>query len=562
MPSTPTSTDTPAQGNSFGQMRETFISLGISLVMAFIAKAYVIEAYVIPTGSMGPTLLGRHMRYDGPQTGYDWAVETWHKRVINGQAFPLPTQGGTFGGSSFALPHVADPMTVGASAVGAFGMTDAAREGGPLPESKKVRAGDRILVQKYLYDFFEPERYDVVVFKNPTGADQNYIKRLIALPNEHVWLLDGDVFTAPVPESPQAGYDPAADAAWSIQRKPFSQQRRLWQQLFSSEFSPVRPTDRATGRRWFERPWLATTEGWAFGDDGVYEYTGTEPTALEWDSENWPVDDWTFFNDEPRTRQFKQTFPVGDVRVRAAVIGAARFIIEAHGETFEARFTENETSIRSRPIDGGDWNTLATADGVGNTTRARNYEFWFADQAVSLVVDGKPIIKQVPIEWDASERLVRSTGSTLESIQRGSVTALLRPNTYERSKPSVRIEVDGPTKLYRVGLDRDLYYRSVIRGSQPAYGGTPATIATLGDDHFWLIGDNSTNSLDARAWPTEPRGKQIDPFVADQIDDTVGVIHRDMLLGKAFFVYWPAVYSASDSFFVPVPDFGRMRFID
>lgn len=556
------------QQSPFSQIREIVISLGISLIMAFIAKAYVVEAYVIPTGSMGPTLLGKHMRYDGPQTGYDWAVETWHKfPTTAGTVEPYPIQGGTApNGQQLQTPHVADPMTVGSTHVTNRGLSDRAKAGSPLPQSKKTRAGDRILVQKYLYDFFEPERYDVVVFKNPTDAQQNYIKRLIALPNEHVWLLDGDVFTAPVTQQASDAYRPARDADWAIQRKPFAQQKGLWQRVFSSEYSPIQPADTTTGRQWFQRPWLPSTDGWTFNKDGVYEYEGTQPTAITWDTVNWPIDDWTYFNDFPGTRSRKFTFPVGDVRVRAAVIGSARFIIQAHGETFRATFSDVATTIESRKDSDTEWTEIAKAEPVKDTSKSNNYEFWFADQAVSLVVNNKPLIKQAPIAWSASERLTRSTGLTLNDELIRNSTKLTDPYTYEPSKPNIRIELDGPAKLYRVGVDRDLYYRSALQLAPgriaPAYGGTPQTIATLKEDHFWLIGDNSTNSLDARQWQYLSKARRIDPWVADQVDPTVGVINRDLLLGKAFFVYWPAVYSASDSFFIPVPDFGRMRFID
>ncbi|HEY6565017.1 MAG TPA: signal peptidase I, partial [Pirellulaceae bacterium] len=56
--------------------------------------------------------------------------------------------------------------------------------------------GDRILVNKFAYQTADPERWDVIVFKYPGNAKQNYIKRLVGLPNETLTIRHGDVFTS------------------------------------------------------------------------------------------------------------------------------------------------------------------------------------------------------------------------------------------------------------------------------------------------------------------------------------------------------------------------------
>ena len=54
-----------------------------------------------------------------------------------------------------------------------------------------LREGDRILVNKLLYRFREPERGDVVVFKYPPDRKRDFIKRLVAGPLEMVAIEDG-----------------------------------------------------------------------------------------------------------------------------------------------------------------------------------------------------------------------------------------------------------------------------------------------------------------------------------------------------------------------------------
>ena len=41
---------------------ETLMSLIMSFVLAMTARGFIIEGFVIPTGSMAPTLMGQHVR--------------------------------------------------------------------------------------------------------------------------------------------------------------------------------------------------------------------------------------------------------------------------------------------------------------------------------------------------------------------------------------------------------------------------------------------------------------------------------------------------------------------
>ena len=79
----------------------------------------------------------------------------------------------------------------------------------------------------------------------------------------------------------------------------------------------------------------------------------------------------------------------------------------------------------------------------------------------------------------------------------------------------------------------------------------------LGPDEFFTLGDNSQISGDGRYWP-EPT---LLPYENLNVDP--GKVPARFLLGKAFFVYWPAGYRPFESSSVPalVPDFGDMRFI-
>ncbi|KKP40203.1 MAG: signal peptidase I, signal peptidase I [Candidatus Peregrinibacteria bacterium GW2011_GWF2_33_10] len=53
--------------------------------------------------------------------------------------------------------------------------------------------GEYLIVNKFWYDFSEPQRGDIVVFKRP-GGTESFIKRIIGLPGDIVILKDGFVY--------------------------------------------------------------------------------------------------------------------------------------------------------------------------------------------------------------------------------------------------------------------------------------------------------------------------------------------------------------------------------
>ncbi|HUS59221.1 MAG TPA: signal peptidase I [Planctomycetota bacterium] len=56
-----------------------------------------------------------------------------------------------------------------------------------------LRPSDRILVNKLKLSVSEPQRWDVLVFKDPRNPSRNLIKRLVGLPGETLQIIDGDI---------------------------------------------------------------------------------------------------------------------------------------------------------------------------------------------------------------------------------------------------------------------------------------------------------------------------------------------------------------------------------
>ena len=541
----------------------TLISLTIAFTLAMAFRGFVLEGFVIPTGSMGPTLMGEHVRFLSPATAYEYPADSQTARLM------------AMTNDQRALP-VVDPMISTRLPI---------EQRAPAAIASQARAGDRVAVLKPLFAFSAPRRWDVVVFKNPTdpvGDSQNYIKRLVGLPNEAFLLLDGDVFTGPVDA-------PVRDLR--VARKPEHVQRAVWQPVHDSDYQPVVPVaalENAMRTSWAGAPWkpAAGATGWKLSPGRAWSFSGTGDTALAWSPEAYPLDDWNRYNAlrvaydalrrSPRGiadlawRQ-DSCFPVSDLRLSAAVECEA---LADFSTTFElaARRTVMEFTVRGsgevtvvrRGDESGEELGSARGTFAPGGGRLLAFELWHVDQQLWVFVNGT-LVLQMPYEYASlDERLTSSmSGRTVEQYaQRPHDTLMPTP-----PRLSWKFRSSAPFSLHRVRLDRDLYYRPVLHDannqfpangdylSGPGFACNYESPARLGPRDHVMLGDNSSASRDARLW-----GRAHQLTLRTFGDCQPGVVPADMIVGKAFVVYFPApIGMAGGSGFIP--DFGRTRFI-
>ncbi|MHC4447146.1 MAG: S26 family signal peptidase [Planctomycetota bacterium] len=506
-------------------------SLIVAFVLAMTFRGFVTEGFVIPTGSMAPTLMGQHILERSKQTGFVHRLGA--KEVLEQ---PL-------GGNSHRTYDIFDPIL----GPGIPLATRSAQQLGP-----KTRMGDRILVLKSLYPFSEPNRFDVVVFKNPTNPDgesENYIKRLAGLPGEKIWLVDGDVFAGPA-EDPQRTDD------YRIQRKPEHVQRAVWQLVHHSDYLPRHP-DRFGGHD--GPPWGDDQGKWTLDQVRRYRCEVAEPTTLEWDAQRRTLDDWTPYNTfwYQKSGYAMRIFSVSDLRISAGIVAdqsglETSFELAARSHVFEFSLVPDGSTYRAtvryrRDIEGPEQWIDESSQSIAPPPPGRvvDVEFWHVDQSMAIYVNGDRVVN-LAYGWLPEERLEHATGVAFgDAVKR-------LPTGVRPTPPELRWHFRGsPVTLHRVRVDRDLYYQPVPlnRGGDPGYGTHPNNPAVLGPDQFFMLGDNSPASLDSRLWG-DPH-----PLVSAQIDDSPFVVNRKLLLGKAWVVYFPAPYRWA------VPDFGRLRFI-
>ncbi|QOI99641.1 MAG: hypothetical protein HRU70_03780 [Phycisphaeraceae bacterium] len=593
-------------------IKETVISLLIAFALAFVFRGYVIEPFLIPTGSMAPTLLGAHERFVHPDSGYSWAVGPWY--TVQGRSDqPLPQQGGRFRGADFGPITVNDPVT---------------RQPLEFLSGVPSRSGDRIFVLKYVWPFFTPTRYDCVVFKNPQNIQENYIKRLVGLPGEMVALVDGDVFTRPYDRDLSPDFDPWTFTDWKPAVKDPRVQRAVWHTIFDSRYTPLEAPN-------FVPPWAGDSDAWQTVGTPVYRFTGSAPGRLRWAADGFdyrkaaeefaalrasgragaargPVsistiqsawtaprlDDTYAFNQIlPRTPpvggvQMGQPqlnfYPVSDLKLAAGFQPDApnvecSAIILARGHEFRGRLAPSKTepgyaeaSLAMRPAPTSQepappWTILDAQRLRLDLTPGRvyNVEFWHADQTLRLFLDDRPVATG-SYAWSPAQRVEFSTGQPYDTLmkQDEAVVAAGDPSVLSYGhfyrKPEAFFELSGPASLHRVTIARDLYYQPTPRSPDkrhPQHGilalaAHPRSTLALGPEQYFLCGDNSAASLDGRAW------SDVDTWVAHLIDDTIGVVPERLMVGKAFFVYFPSLHQRLfGSTSIPVPDAGRLRWI-
>ncbi len=63
-----------------------------------------------------------------------------------------------------------------------------------------LQINDRVLVNKFIYRFSEPERGDIVVFESVDNSEQDLIKRVVGLPGDEISVRRGKLFVNGEPQ--------------------------------------------------------------------------------------------------------------------------------------------------------------------------------------------------------------------------------------------------------------------------------------------------------------------------------------------------------------------------
>jgi len=465
------------------EIANTFEWLITAFILAFVFRAFVMEAFRIPTGSMADTLKGAHFRLRCPECGYKYD----HGFVPQNYQMAADTipPGAVIMRQPTHCPSCGYLVPAGNSIPGASGTP--------------VANGDRILVLKCIYQFLEPKRWDVVVFKNPTDPSENYIKRLIGLPNEAISIIDGDIYVD-----------------GQITRRPAKVQKEHWMPTYDHDYQPVNPNQRgAFNRHRWHPPFDFETSAWKISEENptqlVLDGPAAQTSSLAYGGQS--ANDFTVdyaYNDvrmharKPQCSDLMMRFYVKPSREEGR-IGIA---LGKYGVEYRAWLDLSGTAVLAK-VDG-DKETILTSASVRKPA-----------------LDAFTLLRFANVDH---QLLFECNGETI-SFDLGRSPDALERTTDE--SPSAAIFGAGKLTLSHVALFKDIYYLSKADG-----GRTPRATEDqpfrLNPDEFFVLGDNSPNSEDGRWWGRpQVSSKGTEPPRA-------GVVPRYYLVGKALFVYWPS----------------------
>lgn len=310
---------------------------------------------------------------------------------------------------------------------------------------------DRVLVDKVSYWFREPERWEVIVFRYPLAAHANYVKRAAGMPNEQFKIDFGDLWARPLGSAED----------FAILRKPWNVQEALWKNVL-----PPPATDPGSWTGWQETGALRRT-----GDGGIL-LEGSAEVAHEHRIKDDPMHGYPD----------AIVFQVPNMNAQARhVVSDLRWVFElvprGPAGTFRAAFDFGPHAV-ALELDADGTLRFSGPAGVTGT------------QPLTLR-DGEPLGVDVAF-WDQTLRLA-FTGAGAPIVHQFEMQ--LEPSAALRN--GARLSANGGGwELRPVRAWRDIHYLP------PRQTGT-AAVFDIPPGHYFMLGDNTQNSLDSRDWTAE-----------------------------------------------------------
>ncbi len=478
----------------FRQTIETVQWLLIALILALFFRAFIMQPYRIPTGSMARSLKGAHFGLFCQRCGF---------------GFDRGFDSGEYGLPKDVLPESGKEIPVDCRCPNCGYVMN-------FDEPIWVANGDRILVLKCCYQFTEPKRWDVVVFKEPSDPVENVIKRLIALPSETVEIIDGDIYIN-----------------GRIAVKPDKLQEKLWIPVFDNDYQPFRPAVQSIDN---QSPWQFDSSDWRIDADNVTCFetvqAGDEFCELVYDGSagnalraGYAYNGDAYLDERPYCSDLK-----------------VRFFARAHGGLRAGAQLSKY---------GQSWSGWVEGDKMLLAKIIENKVEKLVEKPLRRQIDDNSVI----VFANVDHRLTFSCNDDTISYDLGGGPDDMGDRLTDKA-PLVGILAAGRVSISHLAIFRDIHYTvQHFYGNEGSARAGEGNAFTLENDEYFVLGDNSPNSHDGRWWARPGTGN-------NGIRYRAGIVPRDYLVGKAVFVYWPSGFRLfQKSRPAIIPNVGQIRFI-
>jgi len=554
------------------------------IITVMMLETFVLEGYLISTGSMAPGLRGFHRLVNCPNCDFEFAF---------GVAFDDSTEAG-------GIIEPAGPRRLASCPNCSHNEIDVA--------SIMNSQGDQLLVHRHVYDLRNPQRWETIVFRSPSNNGETFVKRLVGLPGEKIQVVAGDILIdgQRVERSWQQQLQmriPVCDLAC---RPENSEWQLPWELDDGWEYrdNRIHPADSASPQDLMQPQWIHFRYWRATGGHHLTETpVSTQAATADWNrfealDRDIPVA-WSSQVHYDREREVLQCegvlpealqhlllrestneafqaavyrlaarshlAPVTDQYGYNSLISGTEFVVNDLMLEAEFAWQQVPESIHVRlPVGSQTWGIklsfrdrtavlisldsdqiLQTVpfkppepDGSGNGTLQLLVSAF--DRRISVMAEGRPLFSSVPTQTfsDPSEKPVEASispiGGRSRDPQRAQRISICQT---QQNRWAVGV-AGGRTQITSLKMFRDVFYTP---GRARNAVTTPLQIP---QESYFVLGDNSPVSSDSRSWEQ--------PFVA-----------HHLLLGRPFLVHLPSrpelLRLGRLSFSVRIPDRNRIR---